>query len=332
MASGYYQGLRVLVAGGTGLIGRQLVALLNAAGAEVRVVSLDDARLAPPDCEFRRLDLTEKQNCEAACAGMDAVFNLMCAKGSPEMTQAQPASFFVPNILFSVNLMEAARAEGVARYLFASSLAVYPPADVFHEDDAWAGFPSPNDRFAGWAKRMGELQAEAYAIEYDWHGVSIVRPANTYGPYDDFGQETAMVVPSLIRRAVSGENPLVVWGDGSAVRDFIHARDVARGMLMAVEQGVSEPLNLGSGTGVSIRDLVEAIVGHLEAPPDVVWDTSKPSGDALRVLDTARARAIGFKPEVSLEAGIAETMDWYRAHADASALRYNVFTGAEPAA
>ena len=315
-----------MVAGGSGLIGRQLVGLLNERGARVHVVSLDDDRLAPPECQFLKLDLTEKANCLAACKDIEVVFNLLCAKGSPQMSKIQPASFFVPIIQLSINLMEAARICGVERYLFASSLAVYPPAEIFHEDDVWLGDPSPNDRFAGWAKRMGELQAEAYAIEYHWRGVSIVRPANTYGPHDDFGKQTAMVVPSLIRRALSGENPLTVWGDGSAVRDFIHARDVARGMMMVVKKGITQPMNLGSGSGVSIRDLVDAIIKHLPKTPEVIWDATKPGGDPCRVLDTARARSFGIKPTISLVTGIAETMDWYQAHANASDLRYNVFS------
>ena len=153
-----------MVAGGSGLIGRQLVGLLNERGAKVHVVSLDDDRLAPPECQFLKMDLTEKANCLAACKDIEVVFNLLCAKGSPQMSKMQPASFFVPIIQLSINLMEAARICGVERYLFASSLAVYPPAEIFHEDDVWLGDPSPNDRFAGWAKRMGELQAEAYAI------------------------------------------------------------------------------------------------------------------------------------------------------------------------
>ena len=119
----------------------------------------------------------------------------------------------------------------------------------FYRGRCLEDLPSENDKFPGWAKRVGELQAEAYAIEYGWKKVSIVRPANIYGPYDNFDPANSMVVPSLIRRALAGEDPLTVWGDGSPIRDFIHAEDVARGMMLAVEKGVTEPINLGSGTG-----------------------------------------------------------------------------------
>ena len=168
--------------------------------------------------------------------------------------------------------MEAARRKGVQRYLFTSSIGVYAPSEIFFEDDVWSTFPSPNDRFAGWAKRMGELQAEAYAIEYGWNDICIVRPANVYGPYDNFDPENAMVIPSLIYRALSGENPLAVWGDGTAIRDFIHARDAAVGMMRVVELGIREPINLGTGRGVSIREIVDIIVGEIDGLK-VVWDT-----------------------------------------------------------
>jgi GDP-L-fucose synthase len=146
-----------------------------------------------------------------------------------------------------------------------------------------------------------------------------------YGPYDNFDPEGGMVVPSLIRRAVDGERPLTVWGDGTPVRDFIHARDVARGMLIVMEKGLGRPVNLGSGTGTPIRRLVEVVVAALGEPCQVVWDTSKPAGDRMRVLDVQRAREIGFSPEISIEDGIAETMAWYRAHRAGLPKRYDVF-------
>ena len=241
------------------------------------------------------------------------------------MTATRPASFFVPTITFNTNMMEAARRQDVQRYLFTSSIGVYEPSEVFCEDEVWKTFPSPNDRFAGWAKRMGELQAEAYKIEYGWDKISIVRPANVYGPYDNFDPKNAMVIPSLIHRVLVGENPLVVWGDGSAVRDFIHARDVAQGMMMTVEQGYSLPVNLGSGEGVTVRQIAEILAENI---PDleIEWDTSKPSGDAKRLMDMTRAASIGFKPKVSIEEGIAETLSWYKDNRAIAEQRYNAFT------
>ncbi len=323
----FYSGKKVLVTGGTGLIGRPLVEMLVAAGAHVTIVSLDDPSRAPQGVEFKQADLREFSNCMDLTRGMDIVFQLAGVKGSPAMTAKRPASFYVPTITFNTNVMEAARRSGVKRYLYTSSVGVYSPAEVFYEDDVWQTFPSVNDRFAGWAKRMGELQAEAYKIEYNWNTISIVRPANVYGPYDNFDPENAMVIPSLINRALSGENPLTVWGDGSPIRDFIHARDVARGMMLAVEKGINIPLNLGSGTGVTIKTIAEIVAANVPGKKiDIVWDTTKPRGDAKRLMSMERANSYGFHPMISIEDGIKETIAWYLANKDSLANRYNAFT------
>src|SRR3989338_1033351 len=267
------------------------------------------------------------ENCMKVCEGVDFVFHLAGIKGSPAMTSKKPASFFVPTITFNTNMMEAARQSGAGKYLFTSTIGFYSPSEVFYEDDVWKTFPSENDKFAGWAKRMGELQAEAYKIEYGWDKIAIVRPANVYGPYDNFDPANAMVIPSLIKRALDGENPFVVWGDGSAVRDFIHARDVARGMMLALEKGLGQPINLGSGEGVSIKKLVEIVVSNMKTKPEVVWDTSKPAGDKKRLMDITRAKTLlGFEPAVSIEDGIKEVMEWYEGNKDIADKRYNVFT------
>ena len=324
-----FGGKRVLVTGGTGMIGRPLVEALLARGAKVRVASLDDPSRALPGTEFRRVDLTDFRACADAAAGMDMVFHLAGVKGSPLMAKTRPASFFVPTISFNTNMMEAARQAKVERYLYTSTVGVYAPAEVFHEDDVWKTFPSENDRFAGWAKRMGELQAEAYRIEHGWDKVAIVRPANVYGPYDNFDPANAMVIPSLIRRALDGEDPLVVWGDGSPVRDFIHASDVAEGMLAAMAAPEKTPVNLGSGEGVTIRRIVDVVVANLDKKPKVVWDATKPSGDKKRLMDVSRARAIGWAPKVSIEDGIRGVMDWYKAHRAEADMRHNTFTAAK---
>lgn len=321
----FFSQRRVLVTGGTGLIGRPLVEMLIAAGARVQVASLDEPSRAPNGADFRRADLREFSQCLAICEDIDFVFHLAGVKGSPAMTARRPASFFVPTITFNTNMMEAARRQGVERYLFTSSIGVYAPAEIFREDDVWKTFPSPNDRFAGWAKRMGELQAEAYRIEYGWDKMSIVRPANVYGPFDNFDPENAMVIPALVHRALSGVNPLVVWGDGSAVRDFIHARDVARGMMLVMEKQYSQPINLGSGTGVTIREVAEIVCRNVPRL-GLVWDTSKPSGDARRLMDTRRAESIGFRPCIGIADGIAETIAWYRDNGASAGKRYNAFT------
>lgn len=323
---GFYTGKKVLVTGGTGMIGQPLCQMLVNAGAVVTVASLDGAERTPKGTTFKQLDLRNFDNCMAVAEGQEIVFHLAGVKGSPKMTAERPASFFVPTLTFSLNMMEAARRSGAERYLFTSSVGVYQPADVFVEDSVWSTFPSPNDRFAGWAKRMCELQAEAYKIEYGWDKISIVRPANVYGPFDNFDPANAMVIPSLIHRALTEEGPLTVWGDGSPIRDFIHARDVARGMMLAVEKGINEPINLGSGDGVTIKQVAEAVAKA--TGKELVWDVTKPKGDAKRLMDTTRAHGHGFACQVELDAGIAETIEWYKQHKDVAAARYNSFTEA----
>ncbi|SRR3989338_10282948 len=321
----FYKDKKVLVTGGTGMIGKQLVELLIQEGAKVKIASLDDPSLAPSGTEFMRVDLTNLDNCINACNNAEFVFHLAGIKGSPKMMKEKPASYFVSSLLFTTNMMEAARKSNVKRFLFTSSVGVYGPSEVFYEDDTEKTLPSPNDLFGGWHKRTGELQAKAYQIQYGWNEISIVRPANVYGPYDNFDPENAMVIPSLIKRALDGENPLVVWGDGSPIRDFIHAKDVARGMMIVLELGYNKPVNLGSGVGCSIKELVNVIVDNLEKKPQIVWDTTKPSGDKKRLMDISRAKSLGWNPIISLEAGIKDTMEWYKNNKDAIKKRFNVF-------
>ena len=323
----FFANRKVLVTGGTGMIGRALSQKLVDLGANVTVVSLDTPVDMPSEINFQSADLRNFDACSSVCNGQEIVFNLVGVKGSPAMTREMPASFFVPTLSFSVNMMEAARQSGVERYLYTSSIGVYEPADVFYEDSVWSSFPSENDRFAGWAKRMGELQAQAYEIQHGWDKVSIVRPANVYGPYDNFDPDNAMVIPSLIHRALSGESPLTVWGDGSPVRDFIHSEDVADGMLALVEQGYNKPVNLGSGVGVSIKEIAET-VAKFTGVDEIVWDTSKPKGDAKRLMSTVRAESLGIMPKVALQEGVQQTVEWYKNHREVVAGRYNAFTDA----
>ncbi len=324
---GFYEGKNVLVAGGTGLIGKPLVNRLLEEGANVRVVSMDDPSRANPNSEYLKLDLTNYHNCEIACEGQDYVFNLLGIKGSPKMTLEKPANFLVPVLQFNTNLMEAARKEGTERFLFTSTIGVYQPAEILREDDVFKTLPSENDLFGGYAKRSGELQARAYKIQHGWDKTAIVRPANVYGPFDNFDVNNAMVIPSLIKRAVDGENPLKVGGDGSPIRDFIYSEDVAEGMLVALEKapGPDYPLNLGSGERKSIKELANIIVNNIEGKPSIKWDPSMPRGDKIRLMDVSRAKSLGWNPKVSLEEGVRRTMDWYKENKDIVNKRYNIF-------
>lgn len=319
-----FSGKRVLVAGGTGLVGIPIVELLLEEGALVRVVSLDDPSRAHPEAEFMRLDLLDFSNCLLACEGMEFAFNLLCMKGSPSAVKKYPATFFERNLELDILLLSAAQKAGVGGYLLASSVGAYPPGkEINQEDDAGKELPIA-DR-GGAAKVAAEYHARCYREQYGMK-VSIVRPANIYGPWDDFWSEGATVVADLVRQAAEGVNPLRIFRDGSQVRDFIYSRDVARGMLLIAKLGAEEPVNLGSGVGITMRELMETILVNVEKKPEVVWDTSRPTGDRRRVLDIARARALGFRPQVSLAAGIQKTTEWYRKHRHEASGRYSPFS------
>lgn len=320
-----FKNKRVLVTGGTGMIGMQLVNLLLKKGAKILVVSMEKNKDLSKDVEYKKLNLTSYDNCLKASKGIDYVFHLAGIKVSAGIATKRVASIFVPGVLFNTNMMEASRVNGVKRYLYTSSVGVYGPAKIFHEMDVWKTFPSPKDWFGGWAKRIGELQVEAYKIEFGWDKTTIVRPANTYGPYDNFDPKNAMVIPSLIRRILDGENPLVVWGDGTEIRDFVFSRDVAGGMICAMQHADGSALNLGSGSGVTIRELVQTICGCVDKPPKIIWDKSKKSGDKMRIMDIKKAQAIGYKPKVNLEEGIKETIGWFLKNRKSIDKKFNVF-------
>jgi GDP-L-fucose synthase len=321
-------GKKVLVTGGTGMVGQPLVELLIGEGCEVTVVSLDDpSRVQQDSITFVQSDLRDFNNCLEVTKNQDIVFHVAGVKGSPLLTRSKPASFFVPMLQFNTNVLEAARINNVEWSLYTSTVGVYGPSEVFREDDLWEQMPSKNDWFAGWAKRVGELQVEAYNIQYGESNTSIVRPVNIYGRYDNFNPQTSMVIPSLIYRALKSRDVLDVWGDGSPLRDFINARDVAAAMVFCVKNQVTEPVNVGNGKGISIRELVETIVDNVPHALEIEWDTSKPMGDKARVADTSRINGFGFHPEVTLEAGIKDTIEWYLENTTDVDKRYEVFNG-----
>jgi len=315
----FYKDKNILVAGGSGTIGTPLVKRLMDMGAYVTVASIDSVERVMAvfkgyDVYNLYVDLTDFQACKDLVHDYDYVFNLVCVKGSTQIGESKVASTFVPLLMADTNLMEASRLANVKRFLFVGSICEYPNLSVRHEDSVWDGPPHANDRFAGIAKRVGEAQAEAYMLQYGWDAGRIVRLSNVYGPYDDFDPETAQVIPALISRAVNGENPMKIAGDGTAERDFIFVDDVVDGILMACKDAPPcTPINLGSGRGISIKELVETLVDLMPEEIEVKWDSSKPSGDRIRILDTNRAKALlSFVPRVNLEEGIKKTMEWYK--------------------
>ena len=302
----FFKNKKILITGGSGMIGYQLVKLLSSCNCEITVVSLD-SQSQFENIKFIKADLRSLENCLSVTKNQNIVFHLAGVKGSPKMTSQQPASFMVPTLMFSINMMEAARRNNVENYLFTSSVGVYEPKEILLEDDVWKTFPSKNDEFAGWSKRICELQAKAYEIQYKWNKISIVRPANVYGPFDNFDTDNAMVIPSLIKKSIDSDE-LKVWGDGTTIRDFIYSEDVARGMILAVQKNIKEPINLGSGIGYTIKEIAETIIALIDKNKEIIWEKDKPMGDKKRLMSVERAKKIGFQITVGIREGLKKTI------------------------
>ena len=302
--------IKVLITGASGMVGKHLVDMCLDKGYYVRATDIRyDNRydIYVKNFEFYQADLRDFDDCKNVVTGMDVVFHVAGVKGSPKRAAEQPNDYFTPMLQFNTNMAEAARLQGVDWYVYTSTVGVYQPAKVFKEDDVWKTYPSENDKYAGWVKRLGELQLDCFETHYGLKNYSIVRPANIYGEYDEFGEEST-VIASLVKKGYH-DDLLSVWGDGTPIRDFIHAEDVARGILMSYENQITEPINLGSGDGVRIKDVAEIIANHYNQSID--YDTSKPNGDNKRLMDMTRANSYGFYPEVDLETGIKRVIKYY---------------------
>ncbi|HYA88208.1 MAG TPA: NAD-dependent epimerase/dehydratase family protein [Nitrospirota bacterium] len=318
----YFKGKKTLVTGGTGLIGRQVVDILCGAGAKVTIVSLDRVNVHA-SAEHVLGDITDFSFCRQLTHGVDLVFHLAGIKGSIEVSRTKLASHFVPTLMMNTNMLEAARVNNVAKLVYTSSIGAYANAEVFKEAD-YRLDSLPMD-FAGWAKRVAELQVHAYCVQYRMENFAVVRPCNVYGPGDNFDPENAMVIPSLMCRIHRGENPVKIWGDGSAIRDFAYSRDVAEGVILALYHGTKGSfVNLGSGTGHSIKELVEAL--HSFIGFNYEFDTTKPSGAPIRVMDVSLAKeTIGYHPTTSLRDGLKLTWEWFLSHQDEYRMKKNYF-------
>ena len=317
-----FNGKSALVTGGTGLIGRQVVAILCDAGARVTTVSLDDINV-DERAEHVYGDLTSFDFCRDITRGRDFVFHVAGIKGSIEVTRAKPASFFVPLLMMNTNMLEACRLNAVGKVVYTSSIGAYASAEVFRETENLDG--PPMDMFPGCAKRMAEMQVQAYRIQYDLDNFAVVRPCNVYGPGDNFDPDNAMVIPSLMYRIQQKEDPVLVWGDGSAMRDFAYSRDVAEGVILALHYGTGPGfVNLGSGRGYTVRELVETLHSFIDF--NYEFDTMKSSGFPRRVMDISLARErIRYNPTTSLRDGLKETWDWFLTNRDEYLKRQNYF-------
>ncbi len=315
----FWEGKNVLVTGGAGFAGSHLVETLLKMGANVRVVdnlsrnNANNLAHILDKIEFIQGDLSDFSLCENVCKDCEIVFHLAAKIRGINYNVNHQGEMFFSNAIINLNMFEAARRANVKRFLYVSTVGIYPrncriPTP---EEDGFLGDPEPSSFGYGWAKRMGEIQAKCYYDEYNMQ-IAIIRPWNIYGPRDDFNLETAPVIPSLIRKVLE-QDEIEVWGDGSQTRTFTYVDDFVQGAILAVEKcSKPEPLNIGSNEEVSIKELLSLIIEITGRNIKVVFNKDKPSGAPRRCPDISKAKKlIGYEPKVSIREGLKRTIDWF---------------------
>jgi GDP-L-fucose synthase len=300
--------MRVLVTGGGGFLGSHIVERLQADGIEPFVARRSD------------YDLTREADAERLFgdARPELVFHLAAEVGGIGANRASPGRYWYANLVMGANVLEQARVHDVRKVVVAGTVCAYPKFTPvpFHEDDLWAGYPEETNAPYGVAKKAILVGAQAYREQYGLDAIFLL-PANLYGPRDNFHPTNAHVIPDLIRKMVESQDEVVLWGDGSPTREFLYVDDAAEGLLVAAKRyDGAEPVNLGTGAEISIRDLAELVAELTGFEGEIVWDTSMPNGQPRRSLDTARARELfGFEARTPLREGLERTIAWYRAAA-----------------
>ncbi len=304
---GYWSDKQVVVTGGAGFLGSRVVEQLRRAGA---------ARVRVP--RSMSTDLRERDNCRRVVAGADVVIHLAAKVGGIGFNRENPATLFYDNIIMGVQMMEEARKAGAQKFVAVGTVCAYPKFTPvpFSEDDLWDGYPEETNAPYGLAKKMLLVQAQAYRQQYGFNAIYLL-PVNLYGPGDNFDPESSHVIPALIRKIVDARDadaPCVeVWGDGSASREFLYVDDAARGIVMAAERyDGADPINLGAGREITIKDLVETLKAAIGYRGAIRWDTTKPNGQPRRCLNVDRAvEAFGFRATTDFSDGLRATVDWW---------------------
>jgi GDP-L-fucose synthase len=307
MDNKYWNDKTVLVTGGHGFLGTHLVEELK---------KLNPKKIITP--ESSENDLRIYEECLKVSKGVDVVIHLAANVGGIGYNLNNPAELFDDNILMSVNMMKAAKVNGVKKYLALGTICAYPKFTPvpFNEKDLWMGYPEETNAPYGLAKKMQLVQAQAYRQEYGFNAIFLL-PVNLYGPRDNFNPKSSHVIPALIKKFVeakeNGEKEVVVWGSGKPTREFLYVKDAAKGIILAVEKYDKEdPVNLGAGFEISIKELAELIKKLTSYEGKIVWDSSKPDGQPRRMLDVSKAKKeFGFEAQTKFEEGLKETIDWY---------------------
>jgi len=305
---------RVCVTGGAGFLGSYVLEGLEARGVkDVFVPTIEEYNLVEKEDIQRMLD----------DAQADIIIHLAANVGGIGANRASPAVFFYDNLMMGVQLIHESWRRGIEKFVAIGTVCAYPKFTPvpFTETDLWKGYPEETNAPYGMAKKMMLVQSEAYRQQYGFNSIFLI-PVNLYGPRDNFNLETSHVIPALIRKCIEaqerGDGEIMVWGDGSPTREFLYAADAAEAILLGAEHyNQSDPVNLGSGQEISIKDLVEMIARLTGFEGKLVWDTSKPNGQPRRALDVSRAEErFGFKAQMPFEEGMKKTVAWYREHQD----------------
>ena len=300
---------RIAVTGGGGFLGSAVVQRLRDRGCrEVFVPRSKDCDLRDRDAIVRLYKDTRPQ----------VVIHLAAVVGGIGANRANPGRFFYDNAIMGIQLMEYARQFGVDKFVVAGTICAYPKHTPipFREDDLWNGYPEETNAPYGLAKKMLLVQAQAYRAQYGFNAIYPML-VNLYGPNDNFDLESSHVIPALIRKCVEAKEndrrEIVLWGDGSPTREFLYVEDAAESLLLATERyDASEPVNIGSGEEIAIRDLARIIASEVGFKGEIAWDASKPNGQPRRCLDVERARRLlGFRAAYSLRDGLARTVAWF---------------------
>jgi len=305
----FFSEKRILVTGGAGFLGSFVVAKLKERGCKHIFVPRSK------DYDLVQMEAVKRVYQDAK---PDIVIHLAAKVGGIGANRANPGKFFYDNLMMGVQMIEVGRQVGIEKFVAIGTICAYPKFTPvpFKEENLWDGYPEETNAPYGLAKKMLLVQAQAYRQQYGFNAIYLL-PVNLYGPGDNFDPESSHVIPALIKKCVDaieeGKDEIVVWGTGRPTREFLYVEDAAEGILLATERyNKSEPVNLGSGFEISIKDLVELIAKLTGFNGKITWDTSKPDGQPRRMLDTNKAeREFGFRAKTSLEDGLKKTIEWY---------------------
>ena len=307
---GFWNDKNVLLTGGAGFLGSFIVEKLKEKGVNKENIKIPRSK----DTDLRRWE-----NCVKAVKDIDIIIHLAAKVGGIGYNQKYPATLFYDNAIMGIQMMEAARQRGVEKFVAMGTICAYPKFTPvpFREADLWNGYPEETNAPYGLAKKMMLVQSQAYRQQYGFNSIYLL-PVNLYGPRDNFDPVSSHVIPALIKKIFdakeSGKGYITVWGTGKATREFLYVEDAARGIIFAAEKyNKPEPINLGSGFEISIKELTELIAELAEFDGEIIWDTSKPDGQPRRCLDVSRAKEeFGFEAKVDFREGLERTIEWYK--------------------